>query len=323
MAKPRVFISSTYYDLRNVRADLERFTREVGYEPVLNERGQIPYHTEKQLEDACYKEIELCDMLVSIVGGRYGTESKEAPYSISQKELKSALDLGKPVYVFIEKNVLAEYRTYEKNKNVKGVNYVAVDDVRIYKFLEEVHVLPLLQPVASFESSRDITDYLKEQWSGLFQRMLQESARQREVQFIRDIQSTLSTLNQLVTFLTEERSKGDQAIRDILLSNHPLFQALRKHLNVSYRVYFVNLEELNVWLDARKTHKVDKEFWDTDDYMEWTCEWFNEKKLLKIKASLFEEDGRLKTLTPEEWHDSYVTLEDRPEDDIEDDDITF
>jgi hypothetical protein len=37
MAKPRVFISSTFYDLRHVRADLERFIKDMGYEPVLSE----------------------------------------------------------------------------------------------------------------------------------------------------------------------------------------------------------------------------------------------------------------------------------------------
>ena len=39
MAKPRIFISSTYYDLRQVRADLERFIKDLGYETVLNEQG--------------------------------------------------------------------------------------------------------------------------------------------------------------------------------------------------------------------------------------------------------------------------------------------
>ena len=83
MAKPRVFISSTYYDLRAIRADLERYIREHGFEPVLNERGHVPFHAEKRLKDACYKEIELSDILVSIIGGRYGTESREEPYSRS------------------------------------------------------------------------------------------------------------------------------------------------------------------------------------------------------------------------------------------------
>ncbi len=35
MAKPRVFISSTYYDLRHIRNDLDGFIKELGYEPTI------------------------------------------------------------------------------------------------------------------------------------------------------------------------------------------------------------------------------------------------------------------------------------------------
>ena len=43
MARPRVFISSTFYDLKQVRSDLERFVKDMGYDPVRHERGHIPY----------------------------------------------------------------------------------------------------------------------------------------------------------------------------------------------------------------------------------------------------------------------------------------
>jgi hypothetical protein len=88
MAKTRVFISSTYYDMRNIRNELERFIRAQGYEPVLFERGHVPYGTKEKLEDDCYREISTCDILINIVGGRFGTESKDLKHSISQIELK-------------------------------------------------------------------------------------------------------------------------------------------------------------------------------------------------------------------------------------------
>lgn len=57
MAKPRVFISSTFYDLRLVRLELDKFLRVIGYEPVRNETGDIPYGKVDALETYCYKEI--------------------------------------------------------------------------------------------------------------------------------------------------------------------------------------------------------------------------------------------------------------------------
>ncbi len=50
MARPRVFVSSTFYDLKFARTEIERFIREMGYEPVLNERGSIPYDSKEALE---------------------------------------------------------------------------------------------------------------------------------------------------------------------------------------------------------------------------------------------------------------------------------
>jgi len=40
MARPKVFVSSTFYDLKQIRADLEHFIREMGYDAVLHERGR-------------------------------------------------------------------------------------------------------------------------------------------------------------------------------------------------------------------------------------------------------------------------------------------
>lgn len=58
MAKPRVFISSTFYDLRQVRTDLDQFIMALGYEPVRNEEGDIPYGQDEELEKYCYEEIK-------------------------------------------------------------------------------------------------------------------------------------------------------------------------------------------------------------------------------------------------------------------------
>jgi len=173
VAKPRIFLSSTFYDLKQVRADLERFIREhLGYEPVLNEEGHIPYGAQDKLEEYCYKEVGLCDIFVAIVGGRFGSSSQHDPYSVTQMEIKTALKQGRQVYVFIEKSVYSEYQTYLVNKSATSIQYRFVDDVRIYKFIEEILQLPNNNPVHPFETPENIPYFLKEQWAGLFQRIL-------------------------------------------------------------------------------------------------------------------------------------------------------
>jgi hypothetical protein len=43
MAKPRVFISSTYYDLKHLRSSIENFIDQLGYEAVLSEKDNIAF----------------------------------------------------------------------------------------------------------------------------------------------------------------------------------------------------------------------------------------------------------------------------------------
>jgi len=63
MAKPRVFISSTYYDLKHIRADIDRFIKDQGFEPVLNEKGNIPYGSEKRLRNTATKKLSFATSL--------------------------------------------------------------------------------------------------------------------------------------------------------------------------------------------------------------------------------------------------------------------
>ena len=251
MARPRIFISSTFYDLRQVRDDIERSILDLGYEPVRHETGSIPYSKEERLESAAYREVELCDVIVSVVGGRFGTESQEDPgHSISHMELRRALEQGVQVFVFVDKKVLGEHSTYKLNKDNQTITYSAVSDVRVFEFLDELYELPRNNPIASFEVTSDITSYLKAQFAGLFQRFLQDQKRLTEMRVLAEMNSVAKTLKDVVGFLTEER-KNDEAVKNILIANHPAFRRLATLTKTPYRVFFSTRSEMETWLKAR------------------------------------------------------------------------
>ena len=71
--KPRIFISSTFYDLKYIREDLANFVRSYGYEPILFEDSDIGYTPGKTLDSSCYESMRNSDMVILIIGGEYGS----------------------------------------------------------------------------------------------------------------------------------------------------------------------------------------------------------------------------------------------------------
>ncbi|MCD9466772.1 DUF4062 domain-containing protein [Photobacterium iliopiscarium] len=313
MAKPRVFVSSTYYDLKHIRADIERFISEFGYDAVLNEKGHIAYGSGESLQNYCYKEISHCDILISIIGGRYGSSSN-MDYSVSNQELMTALEQGKQVYIFIDSAVVTEYKTYRANKHLSDISYQAVDDIRIYEFLDCVYSLPKNNTIHEFNNAHNITSFLKEQWAGLFQRLLNDESKKREVDLIQKLSETSDTLNQLVEYLVNEKQGSEAAINSILTTNHPIYREIQRLANIHFRVFFETGEELALMLKALGFVKIENSDSEAkENYSSWKFP-NNKSKGIRISHKIFEmydEVGhKLKLLTPSEWKDEYIEIED-------------
>ena len=313
MARPRIFISSTFYDLRQIRLDLDKFIEGMGYEPVRNEEGDIPYGKDNELQDYCYKEISNIDIFVSIIGGRYGSESNSKNYSITQKELKTALQEGKQVFIFIQKDVASEFQTYKENKDVKGIRFHYVDDSRIYPFIEEIYTIPRNNNIKEFETADDIISYLRDQWAGLFKSFIDSQLRNKEALILRDIEGTAKTLKNLVDYLQSINQDKEDTINVILKTNHPLVMRLKTLLSIPYNFYIEGTEDLSSLLYARRYRRVEGTFtWEQSDK--------TERKTLIISDNLFDKEGQLRRMKSSEWSDDYCRLEVSTASSISDDD---
>jgi hypothetical protein len=253
MAKPRIFISSTFFDLRQVRADLDRFVKELGYDTVRNETGGIPYGKDQKLEDYCYKEISEIDILVGIVGGRFGSEAERGNYSITQVEIKTAIEQNKQVYVFIEKNVLAEYQTYLINKDNETTKYRFVEDKKIYKFIEEIYALPKNNIVHPFETALDITFFLREQWAGLFRDLLHQQTKKVEYdnisQKVSELNEVSSTLQTYLENVLKSVSKEKIATENLIVHEKKRlenFQLRQRIKDLDYPEHLIKSHDLTI-----------------------------------------------------------------------------
>ena len=91
--KPRVFISSTIYDFRDLRSSLKFWLEELGFEVLLSEHTDFPVQVDVNSYDTCLNSIDGCDYLIVLVGGRVGGwYDKTNRVSITQTEYRHGYD---------------------------------------------------------------------------------------------------------------------------------------------------------------------------------------------------------------------------------------
>ncbi|MES2393243.1 MAG: DUF4062 domain-containing protein [Acidobacteriota bacterium] len=261
MARPRVFVSSTYYDLKHLRSSLENFIESLGFDAILSEKGKIAYTPDIPLDESCYREVGTADIFVLIIGGRYGSEASGskaimpkdfyARYnSITREEYKSAVKKEISLYVLIEKSVQAEYETYLKNKKTKDIVYAHVDSVNIFELIEDILSQPRNNPVQQFEKYTEIELWLREQWAGLFRELLQRMQAQKQLaslqaevsqlselnttfkRYLEEIVSRISPKETSVRLIRTETNRLRAAAMDRLIVGNPLTTHLIRRLGV-------------------------------------------------------------------------------------------
>ncbi|MFT9134685.1 DUF4062 domain-containing protein, partial [Zymomonas mobilis] len=252
MARPRVFVSSTYYDLKYIRASLEGFIESLGFEAILFERGNIPFHSDTPLDKSCYHEAENADIFVLTVGGRYGSSTSDSRQednqpseeyqSITQKEFDTAQAKGIPTFILVDNAVRSEHYTYLQNKNNEDIKYAHVDDVAVFHFLDKILEKEQNNPVHNFEKVTDIESWLREQWAGLFRDLLRSKSQQQQLSDLQsqilELKSVNETLkNYLEAVLkTVDSEKSDQIIKleEEKIENNRKKLLLKKNYFIAY-----------------------------------------------------------------------------------------
>jgi hypothetical protein len=166
---PSVFVSSTCYDLNQVRADMKRFLENMGLEPILSETPAFPVSPQTSPVENCLQAVkERADIFVLIVGARYGSQN-ESGKSVTNLEYLEAKAKGVPVYVFVLKQILNVLPVWKKNPqaNYEGT----VDTPKLFEFVE---ALRSSQDhwVFEFEEAQHIMDTLRRQLAYLFMEAL-------------------------------------------------------------------------------------------------------------------------------------------------------
>lgn len=293
MAAPRVFISSTYYDLRHVREDIGNFIKSMGYEPVMHDRGGVTYEQSETLEASCYNELQNCDIVVCIIGNKYGTQSQDSNLSITMNELTSAIKARKKIYIYILKEVFFENRTYLLNKDT-GFNPASVDDIRIHEFIAEIKDNVKNHPIEPFENISDITDNLRKQFAGLFQRLLAHEAAITETTTAYDLQSSADKIKNSIDQFDKNAEDFFKRFDGTIFRTNFAVRYLQKELgHTKYQLFISNKDELFDFILSMGFYRLD--VLDSDDNSN-NCTVFKKNNFvdfykLTIMNKLFEQNG--------------------------------
>ncbi len=209
MAGLRVFVSSTCYDLSTIRSQLRTFILSQGHEPLMSDYSDILYDPRLHTHTSCVDEVASADVVVLIVGSRFGgrsvpealskldfekldkesksTESlkKKENLSVTQLEILKAVESGIPIFTFIDDGVWHDHALYEKNKGKPIINEIEFPAIEksetasfIFEFINFLRHRTKGNSVFSFAKTQDIEETLRKQWSSLFQKLLQEQRSQ-------------------------------------------------------------------------------------------------------------------------------------------------
>ena len=177
MPSPRVFISSTYVDLADIRHVVEEYFKELLYETVTFERGGIHFDSRKPLDLSCYDAVKDCDMMVLIIGGRYGSPSSDgnsssdgrSQNSVTKAEYLEALSAGIPIVTFVKQAVLNEYYSYanQGRQQRKEFRPKTVDNVLVFQLIKEILELRTNNLLIEYQTVPEILQYLKKATASL------------------------------------------------------------------------------------------------------------------------------------------------------------
>lgn len=163
MAKPRIFISSTCFDLNDIRSELTAFLESYNFEVINSQLKNFGVTPQKHSHSACLDQIKNADYLIVIIGKRRGGTFVNSEKSITNEEYNLALKLGIPVIVFVDRQVEATMPLYKKNPTADFLS--VVDDKRIFHFIEFIKSGSEDNWVHNYSNIIDIKDILKTQFS--------------------------------------------------------------------------------------------------------------------------------------------------------------
>ena len=169
-ANINIFVSSTCYDLSQIRKDLRDSITGWGHNPILSEQNDFPIDPQLDNWENCINAIKnYADIFVLIIGEKYGSTGKTGK-SITNTEYLTAVQKGIPIYTFTSKRMVTLLEAWKLNPSAKLSEDIDNNDV--FEFINDVRSKSGRWNF-EYEVAQDIIDTLRKQLSILFRSSLE------------------------------------------------------------------------------------------------------------------------------------------------------
>jgi hypothetical protein len=175
-----IFISSTDYNLIDLRAELAKYLADLGYRPILSSSDGF-HDNSPELEpwESCLQVLQSAYVMVLVIDGKYGDKFEwknfasiigERKVSPTHAEYLLAHKTKMRMLVFVRKELLTYYQTYRTAlKNSKGDKEKAKESLGIslpkhiaFETLEFIEELKTSRPIPWIKPFENVTEIKQE-----------------------------------------------------------------------------------------------------------------------------------------------------------------
>lgn len=228
---PYVFISSTVEDLRHVRDAVRSTVEELGYHPVMSDYGDVGYMDNGTAETACYRSIRECQMVVLIIGKRYGSASGEdASKTVTEKEFDEAMKSGARIITLVDNDVMGFKKVFDENQSNSSVKFPNMNEpAKTFAFISRITSASTNNAIIPFTHASDIRQILRQQMANLFYALLTAQSAPTQSS-LNDILSEVKTIRDALARKAAPDLKFQAAVRFLIDDQNVQFKQFVKEV---------------------------------------------------------------------------------------------
>lgn len=138
----RIFVSSTCYDLIDLRAELFKFLEDIGLTPIMSDHNNSDFKIVQNSHsiETCLVNLESCDSVIFILSKRYGPKLGKLGFediSATHLEYRKAINDKKRILFFVRDKLDADFNVYRKTKDTNALHWVDIKNIGLFDLITE------------------------------------------------------------------------------------------------------------------------------------------------------------------------------------------